>query len=76
MKGRLFARTWDGDEVVTGKLITTELPCMHDQMFRPVGAAVIGKQLRERLAGAEGNSVKASPAEQDVPAAFLRPAKV
>jgi hypothetical protein len=49
---------------------------MHDQMFRPVGAAVIGKQLRERLAGAEGNSVKASPAEQDVPAAFLRPAKV
>jgi thioesterase domain-containing protein len=75
MKGRLFARDLGWHQVVTGKLTTTELPCMHDQMFRPVGAAVIGKQLRERLAGAEGNSVEASPAEQDAPAAFLRPAK-
>lgn len=53
LKGRLFAWDLGWHQVVTGKLVVTELPCMHDQMFRPAGAAAIGKQLRERLAGIE-----------------------
>ena len=71
IKGRLFARDLGWHQVVTGKLVATEVPSMHDQMFRPVGAAVIGKQLRERLAGIGTNRVEASPGEQDAPAVFL-----
>jgi thioesterase domain-containing protein len=76
LKGRLFALDLGWHQVVTGKLVATEVPSMHDEMFRPAGAAVIGKQLRERLAGGQGNSVEASsPAEQNAPAAFLSTAK-
>jgi hypothetical protein len=44
---------------------------MHDQIFRPAGSAVIGKQLRERLSGIGANRVAASAGEQDAPAALL-----
>jgi thioesterase domain-containing protein len=71
LKGRLFAWDLGWLPVVTGKLVVTEIPGMHDQIFRPAGAAVIGQQLRERLAGIEANSVEASLGEQDTPTAFL-----
>jgi len=76
LKGRLFARDLGWDPVVTGKkLIVTEVPGMHDQIFRSAGAAVIGKQLRERLAGIEATGVEARLDEHDAPAAFLRRAE-
>ncbi|MFT0173252.1 condensation domain-containing protein [Paraburkholderia mimosarum] len=50
LKGRLFAWELGWKPVVTGKLVVTPVPGMHDEIFRPAGAAVIGKQLRERLA--------------------------
>jgi len=53
LKGRLFAWDLGWHQVVTGKLVVTEVPAMHDAMFRSAGAAVIGRQLRERLAGIE-----------------------
>ena len=75
LNGRLFARDLGWQPVVTGKLVVTEVPGMHDQIFRPAGAAVIGQQLRERLAGAEGSKVGARPDEQNAPTAFLSPAE-
>jgi thioesterase domain-containing protein len=71
LKGRLFAWELGWHPVVTGKLVVTEVPGMHDQIFRSAGAAVIGKQLRERLAGIQANKVEASPGEHDAPTAFL-----
>jgi hypothetical protein len=62
--------------VVTGKLVVTDVPGLHDQIFRPAGTAVIGKQLRERLEGGVGaERVAASLGEQDAPAAVLSHAK-
>jgi thioesterase domain-containing protein len=69
LKGRLFAHDLGWHQVVTGKLVVTEIPGMHDQMFRANGAALIGKQLRERLAGIEGKRVEAGFDEADAPAA-------
>jgi thioesterase domain-containing protein len=69
LKGRLFAHDLGWHQVVTGKLVVTEIPGMHDQMFRANGAALIGKQLRERLAGIEGKPVEADPGEENAPAA-------
>ncbi|MFD1559283.1 condensation domain-containing protein [Paraburkholderia silviterrae] len=65
LKGRLFAWGLGWQPVVTGKLVVTPVPGMHDQIFRAAGAAVIGKQLRERLAGIEANSVQTSRDEPD-----------
>jgi hypothetical protein len=73
LNGRLFARDLGWGPVVTGKpdnLVVTEVPGMHDQIFRSAGAAVIGKQLRERLAGIEARTVEAT-GEPDAPAAVL-----
>jgi thioesterase domain-containing protein len=53
LKGRLFAEALGWKPVVTGNLVVTGVPAMHDEMFRTAGSAVIGKQLRERLAGIE-----------------------
>lgn len=75
LKGRLFATDMGWGEVVTGKLVVTEVPGLHNQMFRSAGSAVMGKQLRDRLAGIETNSVEASHDEQDTPTAFLRHAR-
>ena len=75
LNGRLFARDLGWGEVVTGKLVVTDVPGLHDQIFRPAGTAVIGKQLRERLEGVGADRVEASPGEQDAPAAFLRHAE-
>jgi thioesterase domain-containing protein len=50
LKGRLFAHELGWKSVVAGNLVVTGVPAMHDEMFRTVGSAVIGKQLRERLA--------------------------
>jgi thioesterase domain-containing protein len=69
LKGRLFAHDLGWHQVVTGKLVVTEIPGMHDQMFRANGAAIIGKQLRERLAGIEGASMESGPGAEDTPAA-------
>jgi thioesterase domain-containing protein len=49
LKGRLFSHAMGWDEVITGKLVVTEVPGLHNQMFRAAGSAVIGQQLRERL---------------------------
>ncbi|MCX5539936.1 condensation domain-containing protein [Paraburkholderia sp. CNPSo 3076] len=49
LKGRLFAHDMGWGEVVTGKLVVTEVPGMHNQMFRAAGAAVMGKQLLDRF---------------------------
>ncbi len=65
LNGRLFAWDLGWHQAVTGKLVVTEVPGMHDQVFRAAGASVIGKQLRERLARIEANSVEASSGEQD-----------
>lgn len=55
-KGRLFAHELGWKPIVKqGKLIVTEVPTMHAVMFREEGAAVIGKQLRDRLAALESN---------------------
>jgi thioesterase domain-containing protein len=75
LNGRLFASDLGWQPVVTGKLAVTKVPGMHDQIFRSAGAAVIGKQLRERLAGIEPNRVEASPGEQDAPTALPRRAE-
>jgi len=61
--------------VLTGKHVVTKVPGMHDQIFRPAGAAVIGKQVRERLAGIAADRVEASPVEQDAPTECLSRAK-
>lgn len=53
LKGRLFAWELGWQSVVTGKLVVTEVPGMHDQVFRAAGSSVISKQLHERLAGIE-----------------------
>ncbi|WP_051481140.1 condensation domain-containing protein [Paraburkholderia nodosa] len=50
LKGRLFAHDMGWGEVVTGKLVVTEVPGMHNQMFRAAGAAVMGRQLLDRFA--------------------------
>jgi thioesterase domain-containing protein len=71
LKGRLFAHDLGWHQVVTGKLVVTEIPGMHDQMFRANGAALIGKQLRERLAGIEGKRVESGPGEEDASATVL-----
>ena len=71
LNGRLFAWDLGWHQAITGKLVVTEIPGMHDQIFRSAGAAVIGKQLRERLAGIEANGVETSPDEQDGPTTFL-----
>lgn len=55
LKGRLFAHDMGWSKVVTGKLVITEVPGMHNFMFRAAGSAVMGKQLRERLAEIEGH---------------------
>ena len=76
LNGRLFARDLGWASVVTGKLVVTDVPGLHDQIFRPAGTAVIGKQLRERLEGGVGaDTVEAGPGEQDAPAAFLNHAE-
>ncbi|MBN3852567.1 condensation protein [Paraburkholderia sp. Ac-20340] len=49
LKGRLFSHDMGWGEVITGKLVVTEVPGLHNQMFRTAGSAVIGGQLRERL---------------------------
>jgi thioesterase domain-containing protein len=56
LKGRLFAHEFGWKPVVTGKLVITEVPTMHDEMFRTTGSAVIGKQLRERLTEIEAGT--------------------
>lgn len=53
LKGRLFAWDMGWLRTVPEKLVITEVPGMHNQMFRSAGAAVMGKQLRDRLAGIE-----------------------
>ncbi|WP_322030652.1 condensation domain-containing protein [Paraburkholderia sp. J76] len=52
LKGRLFAHDMGWGEVVSGNLVVTEVPGMHNQMFRAAGAAVMGKQLLDRFANA------------------------
>ncbi|APR36192.1 condensation domain-containing protein [Paraburkholderia sp. SOS3] len=69
LKGRLFAHDLGWHQVVTGKLVVTEIPGMHDQMFRANGAAIIGKQLRERLAAIEGKRAAARFGEENAAAA-------
>ncbi|WP_158939941.1 condensation domain-containing protein [Burkholderia sp. S171] len=71
LNGRLFPRDLGWGELVTGKLVVTDVPGLHDQIFRPAGTAVIGKQLRERLEGVGADRVETSLGEQDAPAAFL-----
>ncbi|MGX7004381.1 condensation domain-containing protein [Caballeronia sp. KNU42] len=76
LNGRLFARDLGWGSVVTGKLVVTDVPGLHDQIFRPAGTAVIGKQLRERLEGGVGaETVEAGPGEQDAAAAVLNHAE-
>ena len=71
LNGRLFAWDLGWQPVVGNKLVVTEVPGMHDQIFRPAGSAVIGKQLRERLSGIRADKVKTRSGEQDAPAALL-----
>ena len=52
LNGRLFARDLGWGAVTADKVVVTDVPGLHDEIFRPAGAAVIGRQLRERLAGA------------------------
>src|SRR5471030_2361130 len=76
LNGRLFARDLGWASVVTGKLVVTPVPGLHDQIFRPAGTAVIGKQLRVRLEGGVGaDGVEASVGEQDAPAVVLNHAE-
>jgi thioesterase domain-containing protein len=67
LKGRLFAQDMGWQEVITGKLVVTEVPGMHNQMFRSAGSAVMGKQLRDRLAEIESKGVEAGHGEQEGP---------
>lgn len=62
LKGRQFAWDLGWGAAVTGKLIVTEVPGMHDAMFRGVGVVALGKDLRARLAGLEGRVVGAGNA--------------
>ncbi|MFX1802641.1 condensation domain-containing protein [Paraburkholderia sp. A1RO-5] len=72
LKGRLFAWDLGWQSVVTGKLVVTPVPGMHDQIFRPAGAAVIAKQLHERLGGIGASpAVDGAPDEQDAPPTHL-----
>ena len=76
LNGRLFARDLGWASVVTGKLVVTDVPGLHDQIFRPAGTAVSGKQLRARLEGGGGaETIEAGLGEQDAPAAFLKHAE-
>lgn len=76
LKGRLFAWDLGWQSVVTGKLVVTPVPGMHDQIFRAAGAAVIGQQLRERLDGVKARAAtEAVAGEQEAPAARLSRAK-
>jgi thioesterase domain-containing protein len=68
LKGRLFAHDLGWQPVLKDKPVVTEVPGMHDQLFRAAGAAVIGKQVRERLAEIEADKVEASSSEQDAAA--------
>jgi hypothetical protein len=71
LKGRLFADELGWKPVVTGKLVVTRVPGLHDQIYRSAGTAVIGKQLRVRLEGAVAESVEARVGEQRVSTASL-----
>jgi len=71
LNGRLFADELGWKPVVTGTLVVTPVPGLHDQIFRPAGTAVIGKQLRVRLEGAVAESVEAGVGEQKVSTASL-----
>jgi len=72
LRGRLFDWALGWRPVLTGKMVVTEIPGMHDEIFRPAGAAIIGQQLRERLAGIDANQgIETGVDEQDAPAAFL-----
>ncbi|WP_144153914.1 condensation domain-containing protein [Paraburkholderia sp. BCC1885] len=71
LNGRLFARELGWRPVVTGKLVVTDVPGLHDQIFRAAGAAVIAKQLRERLVGGEAADAPARPGEHASPATFV-----
>ncbi|MFT4437017.1 condensation domain-containing protein [Caballeronia sp. 15715] len=75
LKGRLFADELGWKSVVIGKLVVTPVPGLHDQMFRPAGTAVIGKQLRVRLEEAQAESVEADVGEQEVSTASLSHAR-
>jgi thioesterase domain-containing protein len=75
LNGRLFAWDLGWQPAVTGKQVVTEIPGMHDQIFRPAGAAVIGQQLIRRLAEIEAGSVAASVGEQEASTAILSPAE-
>lgn len=48
-KGRLFAHDLGWSQTISGCLTVTEVPALHDQMFRPAGAEIIGRQVREWL---------------------------
>jgi thioesterase domain-containing protein len=74
-KGRLFAWEMGWDKVATNKLVVTRVPGMHNQMFRSAGSAVMGKQLRDRLAQIESAGEAASDGEQDASIAFPARAK-
>ncbi|WP_310633825.1 condensation domain-containing protein [Paraburkholderia sp.] len=65
LKGRLFAWDLGWQSALKGKAIVTEVPGMHDQIFRAAGTAVIGKQLRERLADIGANGVEAAAQASD-----------
>ncbi|WP_430227235.1 condensation domain-containing protein [Paraburkholderia tropica] len=68
LTGRLFAWDLGWQAVLKTDAIVTEVPGMHDQIFRAAGTAVIGKQLRERLAGIGGNAASAAAHAPDSPA--------
>lgn len=70
LNGRLFAHDLGWHRAITGKLVVTAVPGMHDEMFRSPSADVIGKQLRERLAGVAAGR-KASGGERDASPACL-----
>jgi thioesterase domain-containing protein len=75
LRGRLFAHDLGWATVTTGDVVVTEVPGMHDQIFRSAGAAVIGKQLRARLTGAEaGTDDAAASGETDAASASRRSA--
>jgi thioesterase domain-containing protein len=67
LKGRLFAQDMGWQEVITGKLVVTEVPGMHNQMFRSAGSAVMGKQLHDRLAEIESKGAEAGHGAQATP---------
>ncbi|WP_233862421.1 condensation domain-containing protein [Paraburkholderia adhaesiva] len=71
LRGRLFDWSLGWREVLTGKMVVTEIPGMHDEIFRPAGAAIIGQQLRDRLSTIETDSGNETGVDQqDAPAAL------